>query len=61
MNAVLILCFCTPLLTLAQDKDSYRINREKATQIAANVERTIKVKEPKWKLKNTQEHSAGRA
>jgi hypothetical protein len=55
MNAVLIICLCTALLTLAQDKDAHRVNRERANQIAAKVEQAIRVKEPKWKLKQVLE------
>lgn len=52
INVVFIVCLCAPLLTAAQDKFAYRVNLEKATQIAEKVERAIKVKEPKWKLKD---------
>ena len=43
---------CVPALAggAALDKDAYRLDSELATHIAVNVERTIKAKEPKWRL-----------
>jgi len=51
----MMLLLCVPLATQAQDKETYRMGRERAMQIAANVERTIRTREPKWKLKKTLE------
>lgn len=55
---MLILCLCALSLTVAQDKDTSRLNSEKATRIADNLERTIRSREPKWRLKNSSSDTA---
>lgn len=56
---VTTLVLCVPLLSLAQDKDTYRTNRDRATQIAANIERSIKSKEMEWRLKDASPEDFG--
>lgn len=43
---------CVPALAgeAVLDKDAYRIDSELARRIAVNVERTIRAKEPRWRL-----------
>ena len=58
-NVVLIICLCAPFLATAQDRSTDRVNTERSAQVAANVARAIKAKEPKWSLKYS--HSASLA
>ena len=51
MYVGLMICLCAPLLATAQDPG--RANAERASQLASSVERTIKVREPKWSLKSS--------
>lgn len=45
-------------MATAQDRDTDRVNTERAAQVAANVARTIKAKEPKWKLRDSHSESS---
>ena len=55
----IIFLLCSPAVATAQIKYSEPANRNLAKQIAERVLRTVKTKEPKWKLKDTLESEFG--
>ena len=55
----MILLLCAPIAVTAQTRYSDRTNRNEAKRIGSNVERTVKVKEPKWKWKFILESEFG--
>ena len=55
----MILLFCAPVAVAAQIRFSDPANRNLAKQMCASVEQTLKVKDRKWKLKNTLESEFG--
>jgi hypothetical protein len=58
INAALVVCLCAPLFATAQDAANDQATAQRATQLAGQVERTIKTRERAWRLKET--HSEGR-
>ena len=56
---VMILLLCAPVAVAAQIRYSDPANRNLAKQMCASVEQTLKVKDRKWKLKNTLESGFG--
>lgn len=55
----MILLLCVPVVATAQIGIPDRANRDRATQMGANMERTIKLKEPNWKLKGSLKSDFG--
>ena len=55
----MILLLCAPFAVTGQIRYSDPTNRNEAKRIGASVERTVKVKEPKWKWKYILESEFG--
>lgn len=55
----ILLLLCLPVVATAQTRYSDPANRNLAKQIAESVLRTVKTKEPKWKVRDTLESEFG--
>ena len=58
-NLGMISLLCLLVTAMAQTRYSDPANRNLAKQIGASVERTVRMKEPKWKLKGSLESEFG--
>jgi len=54
-----ILMLCSPVAATAQIRYSDPANRDRAKEMGLSAQRTIKTKEPKWKLKDVLESEFG--
>jgi hypothetical protein len=58
-NLGITLLLCAAVGVTGQAQLSNQANREQAKQMGANVERTVRVREPNWKSKGSYESKSG--